>query len=176
MLARSSLRLLFFFLEVCVAPLALVELAARTVVWVPSALGSPGKVLDRTRIQGSRKGSSGQLDLSSTELSFLCLDSIESTGRVGASALELFLLLCVLSPSSLGSNERLCEALGQGASLGGEKDLLLGNVGAMGVFFFLDEEPETFFSKLLILLTILSMDFCIFSCHLLNFWRSPILL
>ncbi|CAA7057477.1 unnamed protein product [Microthlaspi erraticum] len=50
----------------------------------------------------------------------------------------------------------------------------------MGVFFFLDEEPETFFSKLLILLTILSMDFCIFSmafpCHLLNFWRSPILL
>ncbi|CAA7021749.1 unnamed protein product [Microthlaspi erraticum] len=50
----------------------------------------------------------------------------------------------------------------------------------MGAFFFLLEEPETFFSKLLILLTILSMDFCIFSmafpCHLLNFWRSPILL
>ncbi|CAA7046731.1 unnamed protein product [Microthlaspi erraticum] len=72
-------------------------------VWVPS-LGSPGKVGSYSN-PGFSNAPSGQLDLSSIELSFLCLDSIESGGRVERLALELFLLLCVLSPSSLGSKE-----------------------------------------------------------------------
>ncbi|CAA7043536.1 unnamed protein product [Microthlaspi erraticum] len=55
--------------------------------------------------------------VSSIELSFLCLDSIESGGRAGASGLRVFLLLCVLSSPSLARKKRLCEALGQGASL-----------------------------------------------------------
>ncbi|CAA7045060.1 unnamed protein product [Microthlaspi erraticum] len=94
--------------------------------------------------------------ISSTELSFLCLDSIESAGRaLGGS----------WAGSLLGVVRR---------------DRLLGKGEVMDALFFLDEELATFFSRLLILLTILSMDFCIFFiaflCHLLNFWRSQIFL
>ncbi|CAA7044537.1 unnamed protein product [Microthlaspi erraticum] len=87
---------LFFIFKVCVASLALVELCS-----LEAVVGSP-------EVNST---------LSSIELSFLCLDSIESGGRAGASGLgTLPPSLRVVSPS-LGSKERLCEALGQGASL-----------------------------------------------------------
>ncbi|CAA7047687.1 unnamed protein product [Microthlaspi erraticum] len=155
-LTRSSLRLLFllfFIFKVGVASLALVELGSLEAV---------------------------NSTLSSIELSFLCLDSIESGGRAGASGLgSLPPSLRVVFSFPWLERRGSVRLLGREPPWVVRSDLLLGKVGALD-FFFLLEEPETFFSKLLILLTILSMDFCIFSmafpCHLLNFWRSPILL
>ncbi|CAA7015021.1 unnamed protein product [Microthlaspi erraticum] len=122
-LTRSSLWLLllfFFIFKVGVASLALVELVlARSGCRESSGLRKSWYWVDRTRIQGSQtRLLQVNSTVSSIELSFLCLDSIESGGRAGASGLRtLPPSLRVVSPS-LGSKERLCEALGQGASFG----------------------------------------------------------
>ncbi|CAA7016482.1 unnamed protein product [Microthlaspi erraticum] len=154
--------------------LALVELASSNAVWVLCS----GEVLVRCWIVSNPKlAPPGQLDLSSIELSFLCWTRSSPVVELERLALELFLLLCVLLP--LARKRGSVRLLGREPPWSGE-ERSTPREGSLGDFFFLLEEPETFFSKLLILLTILSMDFCIFSmafpCHLLNFWRSPILL
>ncbi|CAA7045580.1 unnamed protein product [Microthlaspi erraticum] len=89
-LTRSSLRLLFFlfFIESVCGSLALVELASSKLVGVQSlreVLVLALIVLEsRVLKQGLLQVNS---TLSSIELSFLCLDSIESGGRAGASGL-----------------------------------------------------------------------------------------
>ncbi|CAA7049246.1 unnamed protein product [Microthlaspi erraticum] len=153
--------LLLFFILKCVAPLALVELAARTVVGV-HLWRSPGKALDRTNPGFSNRGSSRSTrpQLDRVEFPLFGLDRVRwSSWSVWPWNSSSFSACCLLLPlAQMRGSVRL---LGREPPWSGEEDLLLGNVGALD-FFFLLEEPETFFSKLLILLTILSMDFCIF--------------
>ncbi|CAA7056785.1 unnamed protein product [Microthlaspi erraticum] len=92
------------------------------------------------------------------------MDSIESSGRVGASGLRsLPPSLRVVSSLSWLERRGSVRFLGREPPWSGEKGSTPKECGTHGAFFFLLDEPETFFSKLLILLTILSMDFCIFS-------------
>ncbi|CAA7045553.1 unnamed protein product [Microthlaspi erraticum] len=133
-LTRSSLRLLFSSSSLkCVAPLALVELVARTVH--RGSIYSGELLVRRWIVFKSRILELGLLQVNSTvssiELSFLCLDSIESGGRAGASGLGS------LPPSlrvvfSFPWLERRGSVRLLGRSLLGvvRSDLLLRNVGA----------------------------------------------
>ncbi|CAA7023895.1 unnamed protein product [Microthlaspi erraticum] len=158
-----ELALLFLFLKVCGFLGLGGALLARTVHRGSIYSGeAPGKawIVFKSRILEL-----GLLQVNSTvssiELSFLCLDSIESGGRAGASGLgSLPPSLRVVFSFPWLERRGSVRLLGREPPWSGEKDLLLRNVA--WAFFFLLEEPETFFSKLLILLTILSMDFCIF--------------
>ncbi|CAA7014146.1 unnamed protein product [Microthlaspi erraticum] len=133
--ARSSLLFLFLFLKVCGFLGLGGALLARTVHRGSIYSGeAPGKAWDRIQIPDPRTGLlKVNSTVSSIELSFLCLDSIESGGRVGASGLRS------LPPSlrvvfSLPWLERRgsVRLLGREPPWSGEKDLLLRNVELMG--------------------------------------------
>ncbi|CAA7038479.1 unnamed protein product [Microthlaspi erraticum] len=86
--------------------------------------------------------------VSSIELSFLCLDSIESGGRAGASGLgTLPPSLRVVFSFPWLERRGSVRLLGREPPWSGEKRSTPRECGTMG-FFFLLEEPETFFSKL----------------------------
>ncbi|CAA7056779.1 unnamed protein product [Microthlaspi erraticum] len=96
-----------------------------------------GEVLvrvDRIQIPDPRTGLlKANSTVSSIELSFLCLDSIESGGRVGASGLRsLPPSLRVVSPFPWLERRGSVRLLGREPPWSGEKDLLLRNVELMG--------------------------------------------
>ncbi|CAA7031607.1 unnamed protein product [Microthlaspi erraticum] len=121
-LTRSSLRLLLFSSSSskCVAPLALVELCLlEAVVGVQLVWEKSWYCVDRTRIQGSQTGAPpGQLDpqLDRVEFPLFGLDRVRwSSWSVWPWKSSSFSACCLLLP--LARKKRLCEALGQGASL-----------------------------------------------------------
>ncbi|CAA7044967.1 unnamed protein product [Microthlaspi erraticum] len=132
-LTRSSLWLLFllfFILKVCgflgLGGAGLLELCRGSI-----SGRSPGKALDRTQIRISNRGSSrSSSTVSSIELSFLCLDSIESGGRAGASGLgSLPPSLRVVFSFPWLERRGSVRLLGREPPWSGEGDLLLGMWG-----------------------------------------------
>ncbi|CAA7037054.1 unnamed protein product [Microthlaspi erraticum] len=121
-LTRSSLWLLFllfFIVEMCVAPLALEELCLlEAVVGVQLVWEKSWYCVDRTRIQDPQTGAPpGQLDpqLDRVEFPLFGLDRVRwSSWSVWPWKSSSFSACCLLLP--LARKKRLCEALGQGAS------------------------------------------------------------